>query len=154
MPRPAFTAPGTDRCTIARTLAVVGEKWTLLVLREVFNGARRFEDLLAGTGAPRQVLSDRLTGLVDHGVLRRAPYREPGQRTRDEYRLTDKGLELYPILVTLMAWGDRWLAGPDGPPVLLTHRDCGAPVQAALRCADGHPVASARDVTPLTGPGA
>ncbi|MFG2071553.1 DNA-binding transcriptional regulator, HxlR family [Nonomuraea maritima] len=140
-------------CSIERTLGIVGEKWTFLVLREAFNGVRRFADMQAHTGAPRQVLSARLTRLVDEGLLRKEPYREPGQRQRDEYRLTEKGRDLYPLLVSLMHWGDRYLAD-DGPPVQLTHRDCGAPVELRFRCADGHEVAGPREVTALPGAGA
>jgi DNA-binding HxlR family transcriptional regulator len=136
-------------CSIARTLALIGERWTMLVLREAFRGVRRFDDIRANTGAPRQVLSDRLATLVGHGVLRRVPYQVLGQRARHEYRLTRKGMELYPILVAIMRWGDRYLAGPDGPSVDLTHADCGAPVDVALRCADGHVLDSARDVRPV-----
>ncbi|MFC4530799.1 winged helix-turn-helix transcriptional regulator [Sphaerisporangium dianthi] len=143
-----------ENCSIERTLAILGEKWTLLVLKEAFNGVRRFADMQAGTGAPRQVLSSRLARLVDEGVLRKVPYREPGSRRRDEYRLTQKGLDLYPIMVSLMHWGDRHMADPEGPPVVLTHRDCGSPVELHLRCTDGHEVPSPREVTPHAGPGA
>ncbi|GLW11185.1 transcriptional regulator [Microtetraspora sp. NBRC 13810] len=141
-----------DNCSIEATLRVVGEKWTLLVLREAFGGVRRFADMQAATGAPRQVLSARLTRLVEEDLMRKVPYREPGQRQRDEYRLTQKGIDLYPIMVALMHWGDRYLAD-DGAPVLLTHRGCGADVEQYFRCADGHEVGSAREITPLPGPG-
>lgn len=143
-----------ENCSIAASLGVLGEKWTLLVLREVFNGVRRFEDMYERIGAPRQVLSARLARLVDEGILRRVPYREPGQRQRDEYRLTEKGIELYPILVALMHWGDRWAAEAAGPTVTLHHRDCGAEIGLLLTCAHGHELASAREVTPRPGPGA
>ncbi len=143
-----------DNCSIERTLAVLGEKWTLLVLREAFNGVRRFADLQARTGAPRQVLSARLSRLVDEGLLRKVPYREPGQRQRDEYRLTQKGLDLYPIMIALMHWGDRYLADSAGPPVVVTHRDCGAAVALRLLCTDGHEVGGPREATPRPGPGA
>ncbi|HEX4811769.1 MAG TPA: helix-turn-helix domain-containing protein [Nonomuraea sp.] len=143
-----------DNCSIQRTLDIVGEKWTFLVLREAFSGVRRFADMQATTGAPRQVLSARLARLVDEGLLRKEPYREPGQRQRDEYRLTDKGRDLYPMLVALMHWGDKYLAGAEGPPVLLTHRGCGAPVELRFRCADGHEVSGPREVTPVPGEGA
>jgi DNA-binding HxlR family transcriptional regulator len=143
-----------DNCSIERTLAVVGEKWTFLVLREAFSGVRRFADMQAATGAPRQVLSARLTRLVDEGLLRKVPYREPGQRRRDEYRLTQMGLDLYPIMVALLHWGDRYLADQAGPPVLLTHRGCGAPIEQRIHCAEGHELSGPRDVTPLPGPGA
>ncbi|MCW2880352.1 MAG: transcriptional regulator, HxlR family [Sphaerisporangium sp.] len=143
-----------ENCSIERTLAVLGEKWTWLVLREAFNGVRRFADIQAGTRAPRQVLSARLARLVDEGLLRKVPYREPGRRQRDEYRLTQKGLDLYPIMVSLMHWGDRYMADPAGPPVVLTHRDCGSPIDVHLRCDDAHEVPSPREVTPRLGPGA
>jgi DNA-binding HxlR family transcriptional regulator len=141
-------------CTVGATLSILGEKWTFLVVREAFNGVRRFEDMQRRTGVPRQLLSSRLAMLVAEGILRKTPYREPGQRLRDEYRLTEKGLDLYPVLVGLMAWGDKYAAPPEGLPVLLTHRACGAPVTVQLACAEGHGLASAREVTPLPGPGA
>jgi DNA-binding HxlR family transcriptional regulator len=143
-----------ENCSIERALDIVGEKWTFLVLREAFAGARHFADMQALTGAPRQVLSARLARLVEEGLLRKVPYREPGQRQRDEYRLTQMGLDLYPTLIALMQWGDRYLAGQDGPPVLITHRDCGALVEQHFRCAEGHEVAGPREVTPILGPGA
>jgi DNA-binding HxlR family transcriptional regulator len=144
----------TDNCSIAATLALVGEKWTPLVLREVFTGVRRFDDMYQRLGAPRQVLSNRLARLVEEGILRRQPYREPGQRQRYDYRLTEKGIELYPVLVALMHWGDKWAGDPAGPPVALHHRGCGAEVDLVLRCRDGHDVGGAREVEPRPGPGA
>jgi DNA-binding HxlR family transcriptional regulator len=144
----------TDNCSIGRALSVLGEKWTLLVLRDVFNGVRRFEDMHERIGAPRQVLSHRLGRLVEEGILRRVPYREPGQRQRYEYRLTEKGFDLYPALVALLQWGDRWLVDMDGPSVTLQHKECGAQVEVAVRCAEGHQLASAREVRPQPGPGA
>jgi DNA-binding HxlR family transcriptional regulator len=144
----------TATCTIAAALSVLGEKWTLLVLREAFNGIRRFEDMQRRTGAPRQVLSNRLARLVDEDILRKVPYREQGMRPRSEYKLTQKGIELFPVLASLLAWGDKYAGGPGGAPVELTHRDCGAPVSLQLTCADGHTLGSAREVTPMPGPGA
>jgi DNA-binding HxlR family transcriptional regulator len=141
-------------CNIAAALAIVGEKWTFLVLREAFNGVRRFDDMQRRTAAPRQVLSSRLGRLVDEGILRKVPYQEPGQRPRSEYRLTEKGIELFPVIAALLAWGDKYAGAPDGPAVQLTHRDCGAAVGLQLACADGHVLASAREVTPVPGPGA
>jgi DNA-binding HxlR family transcriptional regulator len=154
MRRPWQLDYDTASCTIAAALAIVGEKWTFLVLREAFSGVRRFDDMQRRTGMPRQVLSNRLGRLVSDGILRKAQYREEGQRPREEYRLTDKGLELYPVVVALMTWGEKFAGGQDGPPVLLTHRDCGAPVQLELACSAGHVLGSARDVTPRPGPGA
>ena len=144
----------TANCAIGAAVSAIGEKWTFLVLREAFLGARRFDDIRRRTGMPRQILSDRLSRLVQEGMLRRVPYQERGQRSRHEYRLTGKGLDLYPVLVALMEWGDRYEADPAGPQALLTHRDCGEPVRLQLTCAAGHRLESAREVTPLPGPGA
>src|ERR1700739_2821795 len=104
-------------CSIKRTLDVIGERWTLLVLREAFYGARRFEQFLANVGWARSGPSERLPTLVGHGVLQLEPYREAGQRERHQYLLTEKGHELFAALVVLMHWGDRWEAGPEGGPV-------------------------------------
>jgi DNA-binding HxlR family transcriptional regulator len=144
----------TQNCTIGAALDIVGEKWTFLVLREAFNGVKRFDDIRRRISAPRQILSDRLARLVDEGLLRKVPYQEPAQRARSEYRLTDKGLELFPLIVALLEWGNKYAVTPAGPVVELTHRDCGAPVRLHLVCEEGHPVGSARDVTPVPGPGA
>jgi DNA-binding HxlR family transcriptional regulator len=144
----------TRDCTIAAALGSVGEKWTFYVLREAFNGIRRFDDMQRRTGAPRQVLSDRLGRLVADGILSKVPYQETGQRPRSEYRLTRKGLDLFPVIVALLEWGNKYAAGPAGPIVSLTHRDCGAPVALQLGCAAGHALESAREVTPVPGPGA
>jgi DNA-binding HxlR family transcriptional regulator len=154
MRRPWFLDYETSNCTIGAAIGILGEKWTFLVLREAFSGIRRFDDMHRRTGAPRQVLSDRLARLVREGLLRKVPYQDHGQRTRFEYRLTGKGLDLYPVLVALMEWGERYAAGPAGPQALLTHRDCGQPVGLQLRCTQGHTLRSAREVTPLPGPGA
>ena len=139
-----------SRCSVAGTLAVVGEKWSLLVLREAFFGVRRFADFQRVLGAPRAVLTDRLATLVDEGILRRVPYQAEGERQRHEYRLTQKGIDLYPTLVALMQWGDRYLADGDVP-VGLEHKDCGSPVHLGLVCDAGHELSGARDVRPVPG---
>lgn len=144
----------TDNCTIARTLAVVGEKWTFLILREVFRGVRRFDDIRSVTRIPRQVLADRLSGLVGQDILRREQYQEPGQRPRHEYRLTQKGFDLYPVLIAMLTWGDRHVAAPEGPALRATHRGCGADVRLHPRCDAGHDVPVLRDIVPRPGPGA
>ncbi|MDR0341552.1 MAG: helix-turn-helix transcriptional regulator [Nocardiopsaceae bacterium] len=154
MPRPWVLDYNSDNCPVGAAVGIIGEKWTFLVLREVFSGVRRFDDLQRRTQAPRQVLSDRLARLVRDGLLRKVPYQEHGQRRRHEYRLTPKGLDLYPILVALMEWGDKHATGPAGPATVLTHRDCGARVGIGLTCSAGHALGSAREVTPLPGPGA
>jgi DNA-binding HxlR family transcriptional regulator len=143
-----------DNCTIGRAMAILGERWTLVVLREVFNGIRRFDDMQQHAGVPRQVLTDRLARLVENDVLRREPYRLPGERTRHEYRLTAKGFDLYPVMVALAAWGDRYLADPEGPPVTFHHTECGARVEVQLGCTGGHRVDEPRQVAPRPGPGA
>src|ERR1700739_1062645 len=127
-------------CSIKRTLDVIGEKWTLLVLREAFYGARRFEQFLANVGCARSLLSERLATLVEHGVLHREPYREAGQRERHQYLLTAKGHDLFGARVVLMHGGDRWEAGPQGGPVVVRHRECAQPVHVELRCAHDHRV--------------
>jgi DNA-binding HxlR family transcriptional regulator len=152
--RPAALDWSVDNCTIGRAMGVLGERWTLVVLREVFSGVRRFEEMRVRTGIPRQVLTNRLAKLVGHGVLRRVPYQEPGARVREEYRLTPKGFDLYPVLVALREWGDRYLADPEGPPLMTAHRDCGAQVHTVLRCESGHELAGPREVVPRPGPGA
>jgi DNA-binding HxlR family transcriptional regulator len=144
----------TENCSIRRTLEIVGEKWTLLVLREAFYGVRRFDDFHRALGCARNILSARLRTLVDESILDRTPYREPGRRARDEYRLTEKGIELFPALVALLQWGDRWTADAAGPPVEVRHRDCGRAVRAELRCHADHGPLSARDTEAVPGPGA
>jgi DNA-binding HxlR family transcriptional regulator len=129
---------------VARTLSVIGERWTMLILRDAFNGVRRFEDLMRSTGAPRPLLAQRLHALTDDGVLERRLYAE--SPARYEYRLTEKGLDLHPVVVSLMAWGDRWMADEMGPPVTLEHRACGSRSTPGLACPDcGTPV-TARDL--------
>lgn len=135
-PRSGWTA---DRCTIARAIDVVGARTTMLILREAFYGTTRFDDFAQRVGMSESVAAARLRDLVEEGLLEREPYREPGQRTRHEYRLTQKGAELLPALVALMRWGDRWLDDNDGP-VELRHHDCGERVGVELRCAAGHRV--------------
>jgi len=141
-------------CAIGAAVDIIGERPTFLVLREAFNGVRRFDDMRRRTGMPRQVLSDRLARLLHEDLLRKVPYQDAGQRTRHEYRLTGKGLDLYPVLVALMEWGDRHALGSAGPQVMLRHRDCGEPVRLQLACEAGHILESAREVTPVPGPGA
>ncbi|GAA2335960.1 helix-turn-helix domain-containing protein [Streptomyces cuspidosporus] len=135
----------SEDCSIRRALEAVGEKWTLLILRDAANGVRRFDDFHRHVGLSQAVLADRLRKLVASGILRTTPYREPGSRTRHEYRMTRKGWDLWPVLVALMQWGDAYAAGPDGPPLRLRHRDCGAPVRAAVVCcAEETPVEPSR----------
>ena len=119
-------------CSVAQALSVVGERWTLLILREAFMRVRRFEDFQELTGAPRAVLADRLKALVDEGVLETRQYSE--RPDRFEYRLTEKGIDLYPVLIALVRWGDRWMSGRQGPPVEIRHKECGHVVHPELAC--------------------
>ena len=143
-----------ENCSIGRSLRVLGEKWTLLILREAFNGVRRFEDLQGHLRISRPLLSQRLQTLVAVGLLEKVPYQAPNTRPRHEYRLTQKGRDLFPVLVALQAWGDRYLADPEGPAVELTHRDCGGALGVQLVDEHGHVVDSLADVTRRPGPGA
>ncbi len=142
------SAPAQPRaCSIARTLEIVGEKWALLAVRAVFLGNRRFDEMVRRTGAPRDTLAARLRTLVSAGILERRQY--SAHPARFEYRLTGAGRELYPVILTLMRWGDRHLAGPGGPPLVLEH-SCGHRLSAQLVCeACGKPI-EARDARPVT----
>ncbi|TDC40111.1 transcriptional regulator [Micromonospora sp. 15K316] len=139
-------------CSIARALDVVGNRSTLLLLREASLGTRRFDDFATRVGISEPVAAARLKQLVADGLLERRPYREPGKRTRDEYVLTDKGAQLVPVLVALRQWGDTWAADAAGPSVRIAHHDCGAEVHAVLRCAGGHDV-EPDELDVLPGPG-
>ena len=131
-------------CSIAKTLAVVGDRWTLLVLRDAFLGNRRFEQFQSSLGLSRHRLADRLAKLVRHGVLRRERYQD--RPPRFEYRLTEKGLDLYGVVVSIAGWGDRHLAGRRGPSVERVHRGCGHVATLRLCCEHcGAPV-TARDM--------
>jgi DNA-binding HxlR family transcriptional regulator len=136
-------------CSIARTLEIVGEKWALLAIREVFLGNRRFDEMVRRTGAPRDTLAARLRTLVEAGIMERSQYSE--HPARYEYRLTQAGLELNPVILTLMRWGDRYLAGEEGPPLILEH-NCGHRLVPQVTCeACGEPV-EAGSARPLRSP--
>jgi DNA-binding HxlR family transcriptional regulator len=130
-----------ERCTIAKSLEVLSTRSALLIMREAFYGTTRFDDFAERVGISEPVAAARLRELVEEGLLEREDYREPGQRTRQQYRLTPKGADLFPVLVALMKWGDRWLDDRGGP-IELLHRDCGEPVEVSLHCAAGHEVHS------------
>lgn len=154
MTEPTALEWSAENCTIARALDVIGDRWSLLILREVFQGIRRFDHLTVRTAIPRQVLTDRLERLVVGGLLRKEPYQETGQRRRYEYRLTEKSLDLYPVFAALQAWGISYFADAEGPPIEFVHRDCGEPVDVVLRCRAGHEVEDNRQVAGRVGPGA
>ena len=133
MRRASFT---DMNCSVAQSLEIVGEWWTLLIVRDALFGVTRFDEFSTRLGIARNVLTQRLDTLVEHGVMTREPYQD--NPVRYDYRLTDKGRDLYPILVALLQWGDKYCADPDGPSLLIEHRDCGAPVEAVVQCAHGH----------------
>lgn len=128
------------RCSIDKALGVVGTRSALLLMREAYYGTRRFDEFAERVGITEAVAAARLRELVAAGLLERRPYREPGQRTRHEYVLTPMGRDLAPAALALMQWGDRYLAGEQGPPLALTHAGCGAPVSVEVQCAGGHQV--------------
>jgi DNA-binding HxlR family transcriptional regulator len=142
----------TQTCSIAGALEVVGERWSLLIVRDVFLGLRRFDQIQSDLGIARNVLQARLQKLIDQGVLERSLYQE--RPPRHEYRLTEKGVELWPIVVSLMQWGDRYAPPPGGPPVLLEHRGCGGRVDEHRLCERCGARIGARDVRAQPGPGA
>ncbi len=119
-------------CSIARTLEIVGERWTLLIVRNAFRGECRFDSFLQSLGLPRNVLTDRLNTLVDHGILQRVPYQQ--RPLRHEYQLTPKGRDLGPTLLALMEWGDQYTLDDSGPPRVAYHDNCGSPIHLQVVC--------------------
>jgi DNA-binding HxlR family transcriptional regulator len=138
-------------CSIARSLAVAGEPWSPLVLRDVWVGINRFDDMQRDLGISRKVLAERLRHLVEEGMLERCAYSK--RPPRYEYVLTGKGFEFVDVLMAMAQWGDRWTAGDAGPPVLRRHRKCGKVTQIELRCADCGEIVEAADVDVEPGPG-
>lgn len=129
-------------CSMAQALEILSTRSAMLVMREAFYGARRFEEFVRRAGASEPVVAARLRELTAAGLLRREDYRAPGQRTRQQYRLTASGADLLPTVVALMQWGDRWLTS-EGGPVQMRHHECGGVVHAELRCDKDHPVTNA-----------
>jgi DNA-binding HxlR family transcriptional regulator len=140
-----------QNCSIAKSLEVIGERWTLLIVRDVMNGSRRFGELQRSLGVARNVLSARLQRMVDEEILERRAYQESPPRY--EYFLTEKGLDLWPALIALLNWGDRYSAGPDGPPKLIVHKECGGPVSDRGICESCGKLLHARDARQVPGPG-
>lgn len=139
-------------CSIAQTLEIIGEWWTLLVLRDAFLGIRRFDEFVERLGISRNVLTSRLDTLVNAGVLERRPYDEA--RGRYDYHLTDKGRALWPVLTALRQWGDEWVYGAGNEPLLIEHRTCGSVTNAQMTCDNCGETLDARSVRALPGPGA
>ncbi|MEQ4721684.1 helix-turn-helix domain-containing protein [Nonomuraea sp. B19D2] len=142
----------TTNCSIARTLEVVGEKWTLLILREVWYGASRFSDFERTLRCPRNLLAERLRKLVEHGILATEPYQETGSRSRHRYVITPKGNDLVPAVLGLLQWGDRYRADPAGPAITTRHRKCGGYLAVQVRCEHDHHV-PANEIETTPGPG-
>jgi DNA-binding HxlR family transcriptional regulator len=138
-------------CSIARSLEVIGEWWTLLILRDAFFGITRFDDFQARLGIARNILTKRLDTLIDHGVLEPRCYDEA--RGRNDYVLTDKGRALWPVLVTIRQWGDEWLLGAGNEPVRMLHTTCGAQTTAVLTCDHCGERLAGREVRAVAGPG-
>jgi DNA-binding HxlR family transcriptional regulator len=136
-------------CSITRPLVVLGDRWTLLVLKTAFNGVRRFNAFQSALGISRSRLQDRLDRLVEHDILTK---QKSSDGNYEEYRLTPKGQDVYPILMALRDWGDRYMA-PDGPPVHFGHRDCTGEAHVSLACDTCGDALTARDVHPMPGPG-
>ena len=137
-------------CSVAQCLEVVGEWWSMLIIRDTFMGVTRFEDFQGRLGISRNILRDRLNSLVDSGVLVRVPYSE--HPPRYDYRLTQKGRDLWPVLTTMRQWGDTY-AAPSGPPIELVHTSCGRTMHVELVCGECGERVSSRDVNAVPGPG-
>lgn len=144
---PALPPVAPGDCSLVRALEVLGDRWTMLLLRQAFYGVGRFDDMQAQLGVSRKVLSERLARMVFAGLLARAPYRDGAQRTRHEYRLTAKGQDLATALVALMQWGDRHMPHPDGRPLRLVECGSGQEVRAALVRDDGREVGGAASLS-------
>ena len=141
-----------ENCSLARAMAVVGDRWTLLVLREAFLRVRRFDEFQERLGIARRVLTERLTHLVEHEVLEKVLYSQTP--LRHEYRLTAKGLGLYPVIISLVHWGDEHYAGEKGPPLLHRHKTCGHDFRSVLTCSECGEALDPREVATHPGPGA
>lgn len=138
-------------CSIARSVSVIGDRWTLMILRDAFLGVRRFEAFQTRLGISRTIITERLKLLVNEGVLAKVPYQE--RPVRHEYRLTEKGLDLYPVVMAIVHWGDRHYAGQAGAPLLHRHKTCGCDFAPVMTCSECHAPVGAREVETRAGPG-
>jgi len=138
-------------CSVARALSIVGDRWTLLILRDSFMGVKRFDKFQKNIGLSRHRLTDRLNKLVEYEILRKVPYQE--KPLRHEYRLSRKGVELYPVLMVLAKWGDNWMAGEDGPPIEYFHTTCNHQMTMELCCSECGELVNPKEVIPKIGPG-
>jgi DNA-binding HxlR family transcriptional regulator len=142
---------GGTPCSVARSLSLIGDRWTMLVIRNAFFGTRRFDDFQSTLGVTRHVLAERLARLVEAGVLRKVAYQE--RPARHEYRLTEMGRDLYPVVVSLAAWGDKWLDEGRGAPIEYVHKGCGKKTKPVLVCSECREPIAARDMIATPGPG-
>lgn len=136
-------------CSMSRSLAVIGDRWTLLILRDAFMKVRRFEDFQKDLGIARRVLTERLAKLVEAGVLKKVPYQDGPERF--EYRLTEMGLDLYPVILSMVHWGDKYFAGKAGPPIVHRHKTCGHEFHSVLTCSECGEAVGAHDVVARAG---
>ena len=136
-------------CSLSRTLSVIGDRWTLLVLRDCFLGVRRFDGFEKRLGVTRHLLADRLKKLVEHEVLQKVPYQQ--RPLREEYRLTDKGLALHPVIMSLVSWGDTYMADERGAPIEHTHKACGKRMKPVMVCSECSEPVGARDIQVAVG---
>ncbi|RLZ09471.1 transcriptional regulator [Acinetobacter sp. 2JN-4] len=142
---------GDQPCSVARTLSVLGDRWTMLILRNAFMGVRRFDDFQRSLGLTRHVLSERLKRLVEHGILAKVPYVE--RQERFEYQLTEKGLDLYPIMLSMIQWADKWMDMGLGKPIEFTHKRCGKKMIPQMVCSECDEPIQVKDVRATAGPG-
>ncbi|MBP8006832.1 MAG: helix-turn-helix transcriptional regulator [Acinetobacter sp.] len=142
---------GDQPCSVARTLSVLGDRWTMLILRNAFMGVRRFDDFQRSLGLTRHVLSERLKRLVQHGILAKVPYVE--RQERFEYQLTEKGLDLYPIMLSMIQWADKWMDMGLGKPIEFTHKLCGKKMIPKIVCSECDEPIQVKDVRATAGPG-
>jgi DNA-binding HxlR family transcriptional regulator len=151
MPSVSRTDTSNWPCTMARSAHVLGDSWNLLIIRQACMGTRRFDEFQTSLSIGRNILTTHLNRLVDYGLLVRVPYQE--RPPRHEYRLTTQGREVYPILTAMAAWGDKWLTGPEGTPLVLHHVSCGHDMHAEVVCNECHQPIDVRETTGRPGPG-
>ena len=135
---------GEQPCSVARALSVFGDRWTMLILRNAFMGIRRFDDFQRSLGLTRHVLSERLKRLVEHGILAKVPY--VARQERFEYQLTEKGVELYPVMLSMVQWADKWMDMGLGKPVEFIHKSCAKPLNTKMVCVECEQAVHIKDV--------
>lgn len=135
-----------DQCSLVKVIELFGDQWMLLIMRHVFYGRNHFDQFVDELSISRSVLSNRLEKLVNYAILEKVPYKEQGQRTRQTYELTPQGLQLFPALIALMQWGDKYLSDAPEPPLQLFHLECGASLQVKFVCDEGHVIEDYRQI--------